>query len=80
MPLDACLVINILDTDLQNMEANIGPERVVVRMLLLIWMPVKKTHSPVRLQASLLAKDQQGTRATDLQVMRQQEGDGLADK
>lgn len=62
------------------MEANIGPERVVVRMLLLIWMPVKKTHSSVRLQASLLAKDQQGTRPTDLQVIRQQEGDGFADK
>ena len=62
------------------MEANVGPNRVVVGMWLLIGMHVKQADSSVRLQAPFLTKDKQGTRSTDLQVMRQQEGDGLADK
>ena len=62
------------------MEANISPHRAVVGMWLLVRMHIKQADSSVSLQAAFLAEDQQGTRSTDLQVMRQQKGDGLADQ
>lgn len=43
-------------------------------------MHVKQADSSVSLQAAFLTEDQQGTCTTDLQVMGQQEGDGLADQ
>lgn len=53
------------------MEANIRPDRVAVRIRLLIRMHVKQADSSVGLQAPLLAEHEQGTRSADLQVMRQ---------
>ncbi len=67
-------------SDLQNMEANVGPDRAVVGMRLLVRVHVKQADSSVSLQAAFLTEDQQGTRSTDLQVTRQQESDGLADQ
>lgn len=69
-----------IPSHLQNVEANTGPDRAVVGMRLLVRMHVKQADSSVSFQAAFLAEDQQGTRPTDLQVMRLQEGDGLADK
>lgn len=62
------------------MEANTGPDRAVVGMWLLVRMHIKQADSSVSFQASFLTEDQQGTRSTDLQVMREQEGDGLANQ
>lgn len=60
------------------MEANVGPDRAVVGMRFLVRMHVEQTDRSVSLQAAFLTENQQGTRTTDLQIMRQQEGDGLA--
>lgn len=62
------------------MKANIGPDWVIMRMWLLIRMHVEQADNSVHLKASFLAKNKQGTRSTDLQVMRQQEGDCFADQ
>ena len=62
------------------MEANISPDGAVVGMRLLVRMHVKQADSSVSFQAAFLTEDQQGTCSTDLQVLRQQEGDGLADQ
>ena len=62
------------------MEANTGPDRAVVGMWLLVRMHVKQADSSISFQAAFLTEDQQGTRSTDLQVMRKQEGDGLANQ
>lgn len=67
-------------SNLKNMKANTGSDRVVVGMLLLIRMHVKQADSAVCLQAPFLAKDEQSARSTDLQVMGQQEGDCLANQ
>lgn len=57
-------------SDLQNMEANVGPDRAVVGMRLLVRVHVKQADSSVSFQAAFLTEDQQGTRSTDLQVTR----------
>lgn len=62
------------------MEAHTGADRVAVGVLLLIRMCVQQADSSVCLQAAFLAEDQEGASSTDLQVMWQQEGDGLADQ
>lgn len=65
-------------SNLQNMDADVGPDRAIVWMRFLIRMHVEQADSPVSFKAALLTEDQQGTCSTYLQVMRQQEGHGLA--
>lgn len=67
-------------SNLQNMEADIGPDGTVVGMRLLVGMHIKQADGPVSLHAAFLTEDQQSTRSTDFQVMREKEGDGLADQ
>ena len=62
------------------MEADIGPDRAAVWMWLLVGMHIKQADGSVSLQAAFLTEDEQSTSSTDLQVMRQKEGDGLADQ
>lgn len=62
------------------MEANIGPNGAVVGMRFLVGMHVEQADGSVRFEAAFLTEDQQRTCATDLQVVRQQEGDGLANQ
>lgn len=62
------------------MESHAGPDRAVLGMRLLVGMIVEQADRSVSFQAALLAEHQQGARSTDLQVVRQQEGDGLAGK
>lgn len=45
-------------SNLQNMEADIGPDGVVVGMRLLVRMHVKQADCSVSLQAAFLAEDQ----------------------
>lgn len=49
-----------------------------MRVRFLVREHVKQADGPVSFQAAFLAEDQQRTGAADLQVMRQQESDGLA--
>lgn len=65
---------------LQDVEADAGPDWAVVRMRLLVRVHVERADGAVGVQAALLAEDEQGARPADLQVVRQQEGDGLADQ
>lgn len=62
------------------MEANVGPNRAVVGMRFLVRMHVEQADGSVSFKATFLTEDQQSTRATDLQVVRQQEGDSLANQ
>lgn len=49
-----------------------------MRVRLLVRKHVEQTDGSVRFEAAFLAKDQQRTGTADLQVMRQQESNGLA--
>lgn len=60
------------------MEANVCRNGAVVRVRFLVREHVEQADGPVSFQAAFLAEDQQRTGAADLQVMRQQESDGLA--
>lgn len=62
------------------MEAHVRPDGAVVRMRLLVRVHVEQADRLVGLQASLVEEDQQRARSADLQVVRQQVGDGLADQ
>lgn len=62
------------------MEANISPDRAVVRMWFLVGMHVKQADSFVSFKASLLTEDEQGTCSTYLQVLGQEIGNGLANQ
>ena len=59
------------------MEADIGGDGAVAGVQLLVRMHVKQAHRPVGLQATLLTEHQQGAGPAHLQVIRQQESDGL---
>lgn len=63
---------------LQDVEPNICPDRAVVRVWFLVRKHVEQADGSVSFQAAFLAEDQQRTGPADLQVMRQQESDGLA--
>lgn len=60
------------------MEADICPNGAVVRVWFLVRKHVQQADGPVSFKAAFLAEDQQRTGAADLQVMRQQESNGLA--
>lgn len=62
------------------MEAHVRPDGAVVRMWLLVRVHVEQADCLVGLQASFVEEDQQRTRSADLQVVRQQVGNGLADQ
>lgn len=62
------------------MEANICPNRAAVRVRFLVRKHVEQADGSVSFEAALLAEDQQRTGAADLQVMGQQESNGLADQ
>lgn len=69
-----------LTTNLQNVEAHVGPQGAVVRIRLLVRVHVEQADRLVGLQAALVKEDQQRARPADLQVPRKQVGDGLADQ